>query len=103
MKTSILNALIVTAALSAVSGFARAAPHNQYDDMVQNTVSNTTRAAVKADYFKSRAAGTLIQLGGEETFAKAPAAVDASQPAKTRAQVISELQMAVVKHSIGEI
>lgn len=104
MKTSILNALIVTATLSAVSGIAQAAPHNQYHDEVQNTVSNTTRQTVLADYFKSRANGTLIQLGGQDTFARAPAVVNDSKPAKTRAQVINELQKAVVKqHPVGEV
>lgn len=103
MKTSLLNTLIVTAALSAVSGFAQAAPRSQYDDMANDTVSNTTRAAVKADYLKARADGTLVQLGGEDTFAKAPAVADLSQPAKTRAEVISDLRKTVFKHPVGEI
>lgn len=102
MKTSILNTLIITAALSAVSGFAQAAPSSQYYDAGYNTVSNTTREAVRADYLNAVKTGTLVQLGGQDTFAKAPAVQAASQPGKTRAEVARELQMARAMPLRGE-
>jgi hypothetical protein len=58
MKSSILNTLIITAALAATSGFAQAAPSSQYHDAGYNTVSNTSRAAVKADYLNARKCST---------------------------------------------
>ncbi len=103
MKTSTLNALIITAALSAVSGFAQAAPSSQYNDMVQNTISSTSRDAVRADYLKAREAGVLVQIGGQDSFAKAPVAVDGNPSTKTRAQVISELHMALAMPLRGEV
>ena len=98
MKTSILNTLIITAALAATSGFAQAAPSSQYHDAGYNTASNTSRAAVQADYLNAVKTGTWVQLGGQDTFAKAPATVTAGQSGKSRAEVKSELQMAISSH-----
>lgn len=102
MKSSILNTLIITAALSAVAGFAQAAPSSQYHDAGYNTVSNTTREAVRADYLNAVKTGTLVQLGGQDTFAKAPAVQASSQLAKSRTQVKDELQMAQAMPLRGE-
>jgi hypothetical protein len=102
MKTSILNTLIITAALAATSGFAQAAPSSQYHDAGASTVSNTSRAAVKADYLNAQAAGTLVQLGGQDTFVKAPSTQAASQLAKSRTDVKRELQMAQNMPARGE-
>ena len=102
MKSSIFNTLIITAALAATSGFAQAAPSSQYHDAGYNTVSNTTRAAVKADYLNARAAGTLVQLGGQDTFAKAPVTASSTLSAKSRIDVKSELQMALATPLRGE-
>jgi hypothetical protein len=103
MKTSILNTLIITAAMGAASGFAQAAPSSQYNDMVQNTISSTSRDTVRADYFKALEAGALVQIGGQDSFAKAPVVVDRNQSTKTRAQVISELRMAMAMPLHGEL
>ena len=103
MKTSILNTLIITAALAATSGFAQAAPSSQYHDAGYNTVSNISRAAVQADYLTAVKTGTLVQLGGQDTFAKAPATVTAGQSGKSRAEVKSELHMAMLANVRSDI
>jgi hypothetical protein len=103
LKTSILNTLIIIAALAATSGFAQAAPSSQYHDAGYKTVSNTTRAAVKVEVLKARADVTLVQLGGEDTFANAPAVLTGSPLGKIRARFKSQLRMAVFMHPVGEV
>lgn len=106
MKTSLLRTLIITAALSAVAGFAQAAPniasHSQYYDAGYNTASNTTREAVRAAYLNAVKTGTLLELGGQDTFAKAPAVQTSSQLAKSRTEVKNELKLAQAMPLRGE-
>ncbi|APW37381.1 hypothetical protein RD110_09435 [Rhodoferax koreense] len=85
-STKILSsALIAIASLSAASAFAG---DNDYPGVQTSTVSNTTRAQVRAELMQARRDGTLIQADDNYPADQAAQTVGG----KTREQVKAELR-----------
>ena len=89
-STKILSsALIAIASLSAASAFAG---DNDYPGVQTNTVSNTTRAQVRAELLQARRQGVLIQQSDDSYPGFVAQAQDSS--VKTRDEVRAELRNA---------
>jgi hypothetical protein len=94
MKTSFINTLIVTAALSVISTFAQAANQGDrdYGAFIQATnTSAVSRDTVCTEYNTAKQNGTLGSLNERDYFSNK---INHSQVGKTRAEVISDLAMA---------
>jgi Domain of unknown function (DUF4148) len=91
MKSSfIATAVLAFAALGSVNTFAMPAPSVSNGPVVfENTVSNLTRAEVKADYLQALHAGKLA-TGNEGPVMFAPAKASSL----TRIQVLADLAQA---------
>lgn len=81
------SALIAIASLSAASAFAGDSDFPGVQ--ASNTVSNTTREQVRAEYLQAKREGTLIQ--SDDVY---PTAASSQAGGKTRAEVRAELNSA---------
>ncbi|MDB5849086.1 MAG: hypothetical protein JWP29_2838 [Rhodoferax sp.] len=88
MNTSskiLASSLIAVASLSAASAFAGDNDYPGVQASAASTVSNTTRAQVRAEYLQAKREGTLIQ--SDDAYP----VVAAQASGKTRAEVQAEL------------
>ena len=83
------SALIAIASLSAASAFANDSDSDFPGVQASNTVSNTTREQVRAEYLQAKREGTLIQ--SDDSY---PTAASSQASGKTRAEVRAELNSA---------
>jgi hypothetical protein len=96
MKTSsFVTALILTATVGTFSTLSHAGEQDFSFAGPASVHSNVTREAVRADYFKAVNGGTQL-LAGERDYAANTVAIPVLQMGKSRTQVKSELQMALL-------